>query len=129
MMKLCALISLCLFASQLARAELPKIEISERTAQPLVVADKPWEDFCLNYCQVLRDGATWHLWYGAYDHTYTSDTEGFLCYARSSDGIHFEKPALGLIDYHGSKANNVILTHTHGHSFFIDSSAAPDERF
>src|SRR5438094_5818737 len=123
----CAFILLLISFS--ARADYPRISISDRTADPFVVADKPWEDFCLNYCQVIREGAAWHLWYGSYDHTYTSDSTGFLCYARSTDGIRWEKPPLGLIDYHGSKENNIILRNTHGHSFFIDPSAPPEQRF
>ncbi|MFO0870898.1 MAG: phosphodiester glycosidase family protein [Pirellulales bacterium] len=31
-------------------------------------------------------------------------------YAESHDGIHWRKPQLGLIEYRGSKANNVLLT-------------------
>jgi hypothetical protein len=116
-------------APRAARADFPKISISDRTVDPLVVADKPWEDFCLNYCQVLREGSTWHLWYGSYDHTYTADSTGFLCYARSDDGVHWEKPSLGLLDYHGSKDNNIIFRNTHGHSFFIDSAVTGNELF
>ena len=41
----------------------PVIAVSERTAEPLLKADRPWEDFCLGYCQVLREGDKWHLWY------------------------------------------------------------------
>jgi len=31
-----------------------------------------------------------------------------ICYAVSEDGIHWEKPNLGLIDYNGSRNNNLI---------------------
>src|SRR5262249_28526189 len=44
-------------------ARLPSLFIIERTTEPLVKADRPWEDFCLGYCQVLRVGDDWHLWY------------------------------------------------------------------
>jgi len=33
---------------------------------------------------------------------------GLLCYATSQDGFHWEKPALGLVEYDGSKQNNVL---------------------
>lgn len=40
--------------------------------------------------------------------------EGLL-YAVSADGIHWEKPALGLIDFEGSSANNLVMRRdTHG---------------
>ena len=32
----------------------------------------------------------------------------YLCYAESKDGIHWEKPNLGLVEYNGLKDNNII---------------------
>jgi hypothetical protein len=29
-----------------------------------------------------------------------------MCYAVSEDGLHWEKPNLGLVEYNGSKENN-----------------------
>ena len=37
----------------------------------------------------------------------------FLCYATSRDGVHWERPELGLVEFGGSKANNIVLA-THG---------------
>ena len=31
---------------------------------------------------------------------------GSVCYARSTDGIHWEKPNLGIVAYKGSKDND-----------------------
>ena len=40
--------------------------------------------------------------------------EGLL-YAISNDGVHWEKPALGLIEFEGSRANNIVMRRaTHG---------------
>ena len=40
--------------------------------------------------------------------------EGLL-YAVSADGINWEKPALGLVDFEGSTANNLVMRRaTHG---------------
>ena len=33
----------------------------------------------------------------------------FLCSAESDDGIHWRKPTLGLCDFQGSKANNIVI--------------------
>lgn len=41
----------------------PSVMVLERTADPLLRADRPWEDFSLSYCQVLRVQGAWHLWY------------------------------------------------------------------
>ncbi|MCY3977755.1 MAG: hypothetical protein OXG23_06620 [Chloroflexi bacterium] len=44
-----------------------------------------------------------------------SEREEGLLYATSVDGIYWEKPALGLIDFEGSKANNLVMRRaTHG---------------
>ena len=37
-----------------------------------------------------------------------------VCYAMSKDGLHWEKPELGLIDFNGSKKNNIVIEYTHG---------------
>ena len=31
-----------------------------------------------------------------------------VCYATSADGVHWEKPELGLVTYEGSKSNNIV---------------------
>ena len=38
------------------------------------------------------------------------DHPWLLCYAESDDGIHWRKPKLGICDFKGSKANNIVLT-------------------
>lgn len=43
-----------------------------------------------------------------------------LCYAQSKDGIHFEKPSLGLIEFEGSKENNILLRYAHGTGIMLD---------
>ena len=38
-----------------------------------------------------------------------------LCYATSKDGLNWKKPALGLIEFEGSRANNLVMRRaTHG---------------
>jgi hypothetical protein len=112
----------------------PKLHVLSRTTEPLLVADQPHEDFCLGYCSVLREGARWRMWYEAYDHTYRTDADGYLCYAESWDGVHWEKPVLDLVDVGGSRSNNVLLSGRptggiHGHTVFLDPAAPPAERY
>ena len=45
----------------------------------------------------------------------SGEREEGLLYAWSTDGIHWEKPALGIIEFEGSKANNLVMRKaTHG---------------
>jgi hypothetical protein len=112
----------------------PKLHIDRRTTEPLLVADRPYEDFCLGYCTVLREGGRWRLWYEAYDHTYRNDGDGYLCYAESRDGVHWTKPSLHLVEVGGSRDNNVLISGretggVHGHCVFLDPAASPAERY
>ena len=50
------------------------------------------------------------------------------CYAVSEDAYHWERPELGLVEYEGSKANNIIAMTLTG-TPFIDPTAPPEERF
>ena len=53
-----------------------------------------------------------------------------LGYAQSKDGWHWEKPNLGLVDYHGSKNNNLLLIKAHGAGVFLDEKETdPSKRF
>jgi hypothetical protein len=107
----------------------PVLTVLERTTEPLLKADRPWEDFNLGYCTVLRIGEQWHLWYDSYDRDYRNDNDCYSCYARSKDGIHWDKPSLGIYAYHGSKDNNILGFGTHSFTVFYDKSALPIERF
>ena len=43
-----------------------------------------------------------------------------LCYATSSDGISWHKPDLGIIEYAGSRRNNLLARASHGPGVFKD---------
>lgn len=114
--------------------KLPVLTVVERTAEPVLKADQPWEDFCVGWANVIRDGDGWHMWYEGYDHNYHDDGDGYLCYAHSDDGVHWQKPNLGLVEYDGDCKNNIVLSGpaiggAHGHTVFVDEAAPPAERY
>lgn len=43
-----------------------------------------------------------------------------LCYACSKDGLCWEKPELGLVEFEGSRKNNILYTYVHGTGVFLD---------
>ena len=112
----------------------PRFRVEQRTTAPLLVSDRPYEDFQISYLNVIRDGKVWHMWYEAYDHNYKTDADGYLCYARSTDGVDWEKPSLGQVEYGGNRDNNIVIAGSpiggvHGHTVFIDPKASAMERF
>lgn len=73
------------------------------------------DEAILYYGSVIRIGDTLHLWYnGNYGPPRKTMLEGFemantvLCYATSRDGVNWVKPKLGLVEYSGSKDNNIV---------------------
>lgn len=48
-----------------------------------------------------------------------------VCYAFSHDGITWEKPELGLVEFEGSSANNIVMRNAHGTCVLLDR-AEPD---
>ena len=68
--------------------------------------DKPWEGNSCGDSVVFRDGDIYRMYYRALD---TSKPPGFTCYAESRDGIHWNRPDLGLVEFNGSKTNNIVL--------------------
>ncbi|MCY2962183.1 MAG: hypothetical protein NT069_00780 [Planctomycetota bacterium] len=116
-----------------------KLHPPRKTGERLLTAEHPWESATLNWFTVLRDGERFRMWYECYDvdgWPTTDDTS--FCYAESQDGIHWTKPELGLHNYKGSSANNILFrqvgegkhrSRVHGHGLFIDPTAPPDSRY
>jgi len=75
--------------------------------EPVLRADRPWEEFCpVIYGTVLEQGGRLRLWYK----TRSIVAPRRICYAESSDGITWEKPALGLVEFGGSRENNICIS-------------------
>lgn len=55
---------------------------------------------------VLREGNRWRMWYAANDDTGADGMR--VAYAESDDGMHWHKPDLGLVEYCGSRHNNLV---------------------
>lgn len=101
-----------------------------------LTADKPWEGNTSAYYAVIHDGDKFRLYYRGshWDETAKKATHREVtCYAESSDGLHFTKPELGLFDFNGSKANNIVWDGPGTHCFtpFLDSNprCAADAKF
>jgi len=91
--------------------------------------DKPWETLSPAYITVINDNGLYRAYYragrkGADLKAYTN--EEWTCYAESKDGVTWIKPNLGLFEFEGSKANNIVLAGEapahHNFSPFIDQN-------
>ncbi|MDQ6610276.1 MAG: hypothetical protein M3Y85_10700, partial [Bacteroidota bacterium] len=75
-------------------------------SKPLINPTEPWEGNSVYiYGTVLNNqpaGSKYRMWYTSY-----VSGKYYLCYATSIDGIHWIKPKLGLVDFKGSKQNNI----------------------
>lgn len=81
-----------------------------------IVHDAPWEGAGSGgYASVFKDGDLYRMYYKAWQRTpgpgmpNTDASPLLCCYAESRDGIHWLKPALGLFEFNGSKANNIVV--------------------
>ncbi len=80
--------------------------------------DQPWEGRYSTYVTVLRDGDRYRMYYRGRANLPDArnpvavdlDLEyQVTCYAESRDGVHWERPVLGLFEVAGTRENNVVL--------------------
>ncbi len=92
--------------------ELVQARLEKHPANPLLVIDRPWErQGILNYVAVLHDEeeGLYRMWYQILGRTEEGVNRSHCLYAESSDGVRWEKPELGLVDFQGSKKNNILF--------------------
>ena len=76
--------------------------------------DEPWEGNASGYYTVFQDGGTYRMYYRGWHFSHDSGSLEYphaevVCLAESGDGISWSKPDLGLVEYDGSRRNNIIL--------------------
>ena len=94
-----------------------------------IVFDAPWEGSTCCYVTVFEDDGLFRMYYRGshYDvATKTYSEKQRVCYAQSTDGILWEKPELGLFEFEGSKANNIIWEGVGCHNFAPFKDANPN---
>jgi len=105
--------------------------------EPVLRSDRAWEEWGIGaYNTVWREAdGQWRMWYDATMKT-GLPMEGArrLGYAESADGLHWEKPVLGLVEFRGSRANNIVAPlveqqSMQGATVLRDERAAAEERY
>ena len=81
--------------------------------EAVLVMDKPWEGNACGMFTIFQDGDIYRMYYRGrqfeMSDTTLSEPTGLTCYAESTDGINWVRPDLGLIEFNGSKNNNIII--------------------
>ncbi|MGB3121642.1 MAG: hypothetical protein WBE58_22650 [Verrucomicrobiales bacterium] len=132
--------------SQNARLVLGTVQ--KHPGNPLMAEDQPWEARFDNlYANVIHDPADnlYKCWYSPFivdlpakgltlgqrqsiRYRPPAGREMGVCYAVSQDGLLWEKPALNLVDFEGTKANNLVVRGPHGAGILLDPSDPDPER-
>jgi hypothetical protein len=69
----------------------------------------PWETFGVSYMVTFKDGDRFRAWYRVDAAAFgKGKRRAMTAYAESDDGIVWHKPKLGLIEFEGSKQNNLV---------------------
>jgi hypothetical protein len=136
--------------AEVTNAKLELGTVEKHAGNPLFVEDKPWEKRIDNmYGNVVYDESDnlYKCWYSPFiidnsargmtqaerdtiDYDPPDEREMAVCYAASVDGINWVKPEMNLVEYEGSKANNILIRGEgkigehwegpHGSGIFID---------
>ena len=133
-------------------AKLTLGEITKHPQNPLFGEDKPWEPRFDNvYANVIYDteDRLYKCWYNPFiiDERVThtppekrhpdwcnymdvkpNRREMGVCYAFSTDGLHWEKPELGLVELGGNTQNNILMRRANGVGVFKDARETYPER-
>lgn len=98
-----------------------RVQQAQRHPQnPVIVGrDKAWE-VAIGWCSVYHNptDGRYQLWYQAFagQTAHERTHRCVVCYAESSDGIHWEKPNLGLHSFNGDDETNIVLLANGGYS-------------
>lgn len=80
--------------------------------------DRPWEDYLdIMHCSMFEDEGRFRLYYPCWNKgttkesgdPYTGPSKFMVAYAESTDGVNWDKPTIGTIEFDGSKDNNLVF--------------------
>ena len=104
---------------------------------PFIPTDKSWDKKGIRVGTLIHEDGKYRLWGSCY----ADNLQAWQCYFESEDGIHWEKPDLGLVEFEGNRKNNLLKvrlpkfskdspSYRDGHfSVFIDPNAPEEERY
>ncbi|MFW5803237.1 MAG: carbohydrate-binding family 9-like protein [Verrucomicrobiota bacterium] len=88
--------------------------------------DEPWEGNTCGYFTIFRDDEKYRMYYRGSQHGGGKSHRQVVCYAESDDGIDWRKPNLGVVEFNGSKKNNIVWDGIGRHAFVPFKDPNPD---
>jgi hypothetical protein len=70
--------------------------------------NQPWEGSISYDPVVMKEGDRYRLWYRGCGSESTWEDQ-CTAYAESTDGVHWERPTLGIFEFDGNRENNIVL--------------------
>jgi hypothetical protein len=105
--------------------------VKKYSGNPILVPEAPWETQAKSLLplSVHRNPETGGLrvWYSAWGKQVDKPT--YMCVADSTDGIRWTRPKLGLIEFNGSKENNIIREGRMFRVLYDPESRDPAQRY
>ncbi|MDF2651203.1 MAG: hypothetical protein K0Q73_7008 [Paenibacillus sp.] len=101
--------------------------------------DRPWRTKLTGYFgTVIEDGGIYKMWTNCGEGDVGSNNRygisfgkhRYVQYLESRDGLNWESPSLGLIEFEGSRNNNLIFADDcYEGNVFVDPNAPPESKF
>ncbi len=121
------------------KPHLPRKNPNNPLLSPRASPDAPDATRLFNRGIVLRENGRFRMWYSAVGSNTPVNPGGperywqhymRVCYAESQDGIHWKRPDLGLVEFKGSRNNNIVPGIMRCPTIYFDSHEPdPDRRY
>ncbi len=108
---------ICLFDStmlELRRTSAQRVYHQPEKREFSVPLDKPWEGD-ISFTVILKDDDIYRMYYlagsrvNAEQTSFEMENTFKVCYMESKDGLRWERPNLGIVEFNGTKDNNIII--------------------
>jgi len=96
---------------------------------PVITGDAAWSKnpYCFGSLIHDEEESLFKLWYMSYNYDCPTAERTPILYATSPDGVSWDRPALGIQEFQGSKENNILLTN-YGHHDLYSPNVIKDLR-
>ena len=97
---------------------------------PIIKLERPWESKGIRFQTVMQDQGKYRAW-GSRDTAKKGKPPSLRpCYFESKDGVHWQRPDLGSVEFAADRTNNLLAGgFDAGTTVFLDPSAPPAERY